>query len=147
MTARRGYSSPYRRYGLIAAVATIALTVAIALLFGPEYWLAAWIAAISVVTFAAYGFDKSRARSDGERIPELVLHALALAGGFPGGWLGRAVFRHKTLRASFTVVLAIATALWARSVPAVRAPALWLPRVRAHKARSDLHASRQLADG
>lgn len=111
MTARR-YSSPYRRYGLIGAAAAIALTIAIAWLVGPGYWIGAWIVAMSLVTFAAYGFDKNRSRSGGERIPELVLHALALAGGFPGGWLGRSVFRHKTLHASFTIVLTLATVGW-----------------------------------
>jgi len=36
---------------------------------------------------------------------------MAVAGGFPGGWAGRAVFRHKTLHTSFPVVLVIATIL------------------------------------
>jgi uncharacterized membrane protein YsdA (DUF1294 family) len=45
-------------------------------------------------------------------VPELVLHACALAGGFLGGWAGRLFFRHKTLHRSFTVVLVISTVLY-----------------------------------
>jgi len=71
------------------------------------YWV--WLAALSAITFIVYGFDKSRARNSGRRVPEKVLHWLALAGGFPGGWAGRAVFRHKTQKAFFTFVLGIST--------------------------------------
>jgi uncharacterized membrane protein YsdA (DUF1294 family) len=42
-------------------------------------------------------------------VPEIVLHGLALLGGFPGGWLGRAVFRHKTRKPAFIVVLIVST--------------------------------------
>jgi uncharacterized membrane protein YsdA (DUF1294 family) len=40
----------------------------------------------------------------------MVLHGTSLVGGFPGGWAGRAFFRHKTLKHSFTVMLIVATA-------------------------------------
>jgi uncharacterized membrane protein YsdA (DUF1294 family) len=68
---------------------------------------------LSVVTFALYGFDKRQAREGGGRVPEMVLHVLALAGGVLGGWAGRAFFRHKTQHTSFLVVLIIATILQA----------------------------------
>lgn len=113
MSARRSYRSPYQTYGIAAAAGTVVLVWLFAWLFGPAYWYPICIAALSIVTFVAYGYDKQRAGANGGRIPEAVLHALALAGGFPGGWIGRAVFRHKTLHASFTVVLALATALHA----------------------------------
>lgn len=75
--------------------------------------LIAWLIVMSMVTFAAYGWDKRLARRHGRRVPERTLHALALFGGWPGGGAGRAVFRHKTLHPSFTVVLALSTLLWA----------------------------------
>ena len=50
--------------------------------------------------------------SGGWRIPELVLHALALIGGVLGAWAGRVVFRHKTQHPMFLVVLVIASVLW-----------------------------------
>lgn len=77
----------------------------------PPYF--AWLAGASVVLFAMYGFDKRRAVGRGRRVPETVLHVLALAGGFAGGWVGRAAFRHKTRRVSFAVVLLAATMLHA----------------------------------
>ena len=112
MTAR-GHSSPYRRYGLFAAAGTMAVLAMSIGLLGPDYWYVAWLLALSAVTCAYYWFDKRRARNGGDRVPELVLHLLALAGGFPGGWLGRAAFRHKTQHPSFTIVLALATLLHA----------------------------------
>ncbi len=74
--------------------------------------LIAWLAVMSLVTFAAYGWDKRQARQHGRRTPERRLHALALLGGWPGGWVGRSVFRHKTLHPSFAVVLALSALLW-----------------------------------
>ena len=100
--------SPYARFALIATIASTAIVLVLAAWLG-VYWYVAWLIGWSVVTFVFYGLDKSWARSSSGRIPELVLHGMALVGGFPGGWAGRAVFRHKTRDASFTVVLALAT--------------------------------------
>jgi uncharacterized membrane protein YsdA (DUF1294 family) len=70
-----------------------------------------WLAIISLVTFILYGFDKARAKSNGWRVPEIVLHISALTGGFPGGWAGRSLFRHKTRKGTFTFVLILSTLL------------------------------------
>ena len=70
-----------------------------------------WLAVASGITFLLYGVDKSQAKMKGWRVPEVVLHALALAGGFPGGWAGRSVFRHKTQKGFFVLVLALSTML------------------------------------
>lgn len=75
-------------------------------------WLFSWLAAWSIVTFVLYGIDKGVAKTRGTRVPEIVLHAFALAGGFAGGWLGRAIFHHKTLHRSFAAVLAVSTVAW-----------------------------------
>lgn len=72
----------------------------------------AWIAAWSIPAFAMYGIDKRQARRDGWRVPESVLHGLALIGGVPGAWAGRAWFRHKTQKPVFLVVLVVATIAW-----------------------------------
>ena len=68
-----------------------------------------WIAAASIITFILYGFDKAQSKTEGWRIPEAYLHGLALAGGFPGGWAGRAIFRHKTRKGFFVLVLVLST--------------------------------------
>jgi uncharacterized membrane protein YsdA (DUF1294 family) len=74
--------------------------------------LLAWVVGWTAPTFAAYGYDKHQARRDGWRIPEIVLHGLALIGGVIGAWAGRLVFRHKTQKPIFLVVLVAASVLW-----------------------------------
>ena len=73
------------------------------------YWI--WLAIASGITFLLYGFDKAQSKMGGWRVPEAVLHVLALSGGFPGGWAGRSMFRHKTKKGYFVVVLAVSTAI------------------------------------
>lgn len=71
-----------------------------------------WIATWSTVTLVLYGYDKTQAKRGGIRVPEIVLHGLALAGGFPGGWLGMFLFNHKKRKRTFWAVLTAATILW-----------------------------------
>jgi len=73
----------------------------------------AWVAAWTVPTFAMYGIDKRQAEADGWRVPEALLHGLALIGGVVGAWAGRSVFRHKTQKPIFTIVLVVSSVLWA----------------------------------
>lgn len=80
-----------------------------------EFYLL-WLAAVSLLTLFAYGFDKARSKANGLRVPENALHGLALAGGFMGGWLGRSIFHHKTKKASFVFVLAISTMVHASAL-------------------------------
>ncbi len=75
--------------------------------------LVAWLVGWTPVAFAAYGIDKWQATHAGWRIPELVLHALALVGGVIGAWAGRLAFRHKTHKPVFLAVLVVASILWA----------------------------------
>jgi uncharacterized membrane protein YsdA (DUF1294 family) len=68
------------------------------LLLGSTSWnpYLAWLAAWTVATFSTYGLDKGLAKANGPRVPELILNLLALVGGFAGGWLGMALFHHKS---------------------------------------------------
>jgi uncharacterized membrane protein YsdA (DUF1294 family) len=72
----------------------------------------AWLVGWAVPTFAIYGIDKAQARREGWRVPEWLLHALAIGGGVIGAWAGRLVFRHKTQKPAFLVVLIAASVLW-----------------------------------
>ncbi|QKG65151.1 DUF1294 domain-containing protein [Pseudomonas sp. B14-6] len=74
-----------------------------------------WLHGVSLIPLAAYGIvsvlafflywsDKRKARADGWRTPENVLHAVELAGGWPGALLAQQVFRHKTRKVSFQLV-------------------------------------------
>ena len=74
--------------------------------------LLAWLAGWSVPAFALYGIDKRQARAGGWRIPENLLHAVALVGGVIGAWAGRFVFRHKTRKPIFLAVLLAASVIW-----------------------------------
>ncbi|MHC8299987.1 DUF1294 domain-containing protein [Pseudomonas sp. ZS1P83] len=74
-----------------------------------------WLRGISVIPLAAYGIvsvlafflywsDKRKARADNWRTPENVLHAVELAGGWPGAVLAQQLFRHKTRKVSFQLI-------------------------------------------
>ncbi|NVZ83400.1 DUF1294 domain-containing protein [Pseudomonas yamanorum] len=58
---------------------------------------------VSVVAFLLYWSDKRKAREDSWRTPENVLHAVELAGGWPGALIAQQVFRHKTRKVSYQV--------------------------------------------
>ena len=59
---------------------------------------------VSALAFLLYWSDKRKARLDRWRIPENVLHAVELAGGWPGALLAQQVFRHKTRKLSFQLL-------------------------------------------
>ena len=61
-------------------------------------------AALNVVTFFVYGWDKRQARLGGDRVPEKKLWLLILIGGCPGAWAGMQVFRHKTRKQPFSTI-------------------------------------------
>lgn len=69
------------------------------------------MAGLSFLTFALYGYDKWQARRAGARIRETTLHLLALAGGWPGAWLGQIVWRHKTRKWAFRLTALLVAAL------------------------------------
>lgn len=58
----------------------------------------------SLVTFFAYGRDKSQAMRNGQRVPERSLHILGLLGGWPGGLIGQYHYRHKIKKPSYQVM-------------------------------------------
>jgi len=62
-----------------------------------------WITAINLITFAAYGIDKSRAIKNEWRISEATLIGLAVVGGSIGAYAGMKVFHHKTRHAKFRI--------------------------------------------
>lgn len=61
-------------------------------------------AIVSLLAFYLYWSDKRKARVDSWRTPENVLHAIELAGGWPGALLAQQVFRHKTRKVSYQLV-------------------------------------------
>lgn len=58
--------------------------------------IAAYLTAINLAAFIAFGADKRRARRNEWRIPERTLFLLALLGGSLGAVCGMCAFHHKT---------------------------------------------------
>lgn len=58
---------------------------------------------INVITFAAFGLDKRKAKKRKFRIRESVLLVLALIGGSLGAMAGMFLFHHKTRKPAFRI--------------------------------------------
>ena len=91
--------------------------------------LAAYLLAVNLVTFTAFGLDKHRAVARGRRIPELRLLGLAAAGGGPGAVAAQRLFRHKTVKEPFASRLRLLLA--AQLIVVVVTAAMVLTRVAA----------------
>jgi len=66
----------------------------------------------NLFAFALMGADKSRARHHERRVRENTFYKLAVAGGAFGIIAGSSVFRHKTLKDSFTGLAYAAAIGW-----------------------------------
>ena len=58
--------------------------------------LLAWLVAINFIAFVTFWYDKKIAGTGRTRVPELVLVALAFAGGWTLGYVAMRLFHHKT---------------------------------------------------
>ena len=110
---------------LAVAAAIVAGAVALALRL-PVHPLIGALAGINLAAIVLYGYDKAVSGGTWRRVPENVLHLVALLGGSPGALLAQSLFRHKTVKPSFRrlywliVVLqlaAIGAAIWHRHRP------------------------------
>jgi uncharacterized membrane protein YsdA (DUF1294 family) len=95
-----------RRYRNLAAsvfLFSLALTVILTgcLIVWGMPTLSSYLFAISLVTFAYFGWDKYQSKRSRQRVPENCLHALALIGGSPGSLAGQRFFRHKNSKKAF----------------------------------------------
>ncbi len=105
-------ADPRNRRYMIGAIVIGIVVFAVLMLLTKLNWYIDWLAAWSISLFLLYGIDKTQSkRQSGWRVPEILLHGLALLGGFIGGWLGMFIFHHKTNKPVFKVVLAVATVI------------------------------------
>lgn len=88
---------------LLLVGAPICAVVRLSRSIAPEF-LATYAVALSVLTYLAYAWDKSRARKKGRREPEIQLHALELLGGWPGAFVAQRRLRHKCSKVSYQLV-------------------------------------------
>lgn len=82
---------------------------------------------LSVASLILYGVDKAAAEHGRWRVPEMTLHLVSVAGGWPGALVAQRLFRHKTRKQPFrtvfwcTVVVNCAALAWVvHSMPAAR---------------------------
>ena len=62
---------------------------------------------LNLITFLTFGYDKAGAAAGNRRVPEKVLWTLALVGGSAGALAGMKLFRHKTRKISFQLVMGL----------------------------------------
>lgn len=62
---------------------------------------------INFLTWVVYGLDKGRAKSRKWRISERTLLVLAAVGGSAGALVGMLLFRHKTKKAKFVILVPV----------------------------------------
>ena len=67
---------------------------------------------MSVLAFFLFAYDKFQSTRSGRRVSELQLWLVAALGGWPGGFLGMLVFRHKTAKPAFKLKYATALLVW-----------------------------------
>lgn len=79
-------------------------------LFSPTNLIYALVA-VNFIAFALFGIDKAQAKAGRWRVRERTLLTWALIGGTPGAYAARALFRHKTRKASFSENLHAVAAL------------------------------------
>ena len=87
----------------LAAVSVIGLSFLLAHFLEIRF-LYAYLIGINLTTFLMYASDKQRAVYNRSRIPEIVLHLLALAGGSAAAFLAQITFRHKTRKHPFRII-------------------------------------------
>jgi uncharacterized membrane protein YsdA (DUF1294 family) len=68
-------------------------------------WLFTGYFVLSVLTLLLYGIDKYNAVKDKRRVSEKTLQLWALFGGWPGALIAQQIFRHKTKKRPFIIVL------------------------------------------
>jgi len=86
---------------LFTIPAFLLLYLAISVVWKLPMWVAGVYVVLSVVTFIAYAADKSAASTNAQRTPEITLHGLALAGGWPGALLAQQFLHHKSTKQEF----------------------------------------------
>jgi len=104
----KGTMRPERFHALVAlTLALIGTGIWLWLFRHAWHWyqaLAGWLIAVNLTTFGYYGYDKACARRLARRVPEVVLHGLALLGGSPGAFAAIRLFRHKTIKGRFQLL-------------------------------------------
>jgi len=96
----------------LLAIPGFAIAYAVAVhLWQPPRWIVLVYLIASAVTFLVYALDKRAALRGRWRVEEGMLHALALAGGWPGALLAQQFLRHKSAKVRFLIAFWITVLL------------------------------------
>ncbi|MBO7363152.1 MAG: DUF1294 domain-containing protein [Lachnospiraceae bacterium] len=71
------------------------------------FFLLIYVLIINIVSFVVYGIDKRKAVEGKWRIPEATLLFTGFIGGAVGSFIGMKVFRHKTQKLKFRILVPI----------------------------------------
>jgi len=103
--------NPKKTFTLLSLVFGALMLLAVLYFLKPNLLIAWWLS-WGLVTFGLYGYDKAQAKMGGGRVPEIVIHAFTMGGGFLGAWAGRFLFHHKTRKPLFLIILLTSTGIW-----------------------------------
>ncbi|SCX80603.1 cold shock and DUF1294 domain-containing protein [Desulfoluna spongiiphila] len=104
-------------FSAFAFIYVVGISIGVQLGKLPKFSIPLYLGA-SIVTFLAYGIDKSKAKNGRWRTQESTLHFFSVIGGWPGALIAQQKFNHKTTKESFrfefwfTVVLNCAGFFW-----------------------------------
>lgn len=85
----------------LAIGAFLLLFLVVAIVWRVPAWVPLLYVAASIVTFAAYAWDKASAKAGTWRVSESTLLLLGLVGGWPGAIVAQQVLRHKSIKLAF----------------------------------------------
>ena len=101
----------------VSALFLSGITTAYIMAIFPQKLLVSYYC-VSIITFIAYAFDKSKARRGAWRTAENTLHLFSLMGGWPGAAIAQQLLRHKSQKRAFrnvfwlTVMVNCSALLW-----------------------------------
>jgi uncharacterized membrane protein YsdA (DUF1294 family)/cold shock CspA family protein len=95
---------PGGRFSILLATVFFIVVAAAVIKNDASIWIIGAYLSISLITFLAYAWDKSAARSGNWRTKESKLHLLSLIGGWPGALVAQQKLRHKSKKQPFRFV-------------------------------------------
>ncbi|MCB0339636.1 MAG: DUF1294 domain-containing protein [Bdellovibrionales bacterium] len=104
MNKSPSYKSPYKTFGILAGFLFLCAFYGL-VKFADVNAGIAYLAAMSLIGWVACGYDKSAARGGSERIPEMLFYILSVLGGGIGILVGMKMFRHKTRKGKFQLMV------------------------------------------
>ena len=93
--------SAQQKYFMIAVVVCLLSMLFWYTLLGDVGFILLHLLSINMSTLLMYAWDKAIAGKSLTRVPEIILHSLALLGGSPMALIGQKVFHHKTRKSTF----------------------------------------------